>query len=232
MIISTFKRPLNTTEKVIMIIVFAAMIFGIVAAAVNKTWFINSYVEEDGPIEWPTEIPLLVITIACLVYLFKYARIKNLWFIIIYFLLAVGSFFVFGEEISWGQRIFNFKTSTYFQEHNSQDEENIHNLVLDGEKLNKIIFTDALIAGVVIYLIIFPIIYYRNQKFKTFIDKAALPLPTFNQIIACIAVFILSFLTFDSKGAELLEFGGCFMFMLIVLYPMNKQARITPNKQL
>jgi hypothetical protein len=144
-------------------------------------------------------------------------------------LIGLGSFFVCGEEISWGQRIFNFKTSAYFQEHNSQDEENIHNLVLDGEKLNKIIFTDALIAGVVIYLIIFPIIYNRNKKFKTFIDRSALPLPTLYQIIACVAVFILSFLTFDPKGAELLEFGGSFMFMLIVLYPMNKETRRLPN---
>jgi hypothetical protein len=216
-------------EKFIMVIVFAAMIFGILAAAVNKTWFVNSYVQEDGPIEWPTEIPLFAIFVICFVCLFKYARRKNFWFFIIYLLIGLGSFFVCGEEISWGQRIFNFKTSAYFQEHNSQDEENIHNLVLDGEKLNKIIFTDALIAGVVVYLVIFPLIYNKNKKFKRFIDRSALPLPTLYQIIACVAVFILSFLTFDPKGAELLEFGGSFMFMLIILYPMNKETRRLPN---
>jgi len=227
---SSFKRPLNAIEKFIMVIVFAAMIFGIIAAAVNKTWFVNSYVKEDGPIEWSTEIPLFAIFLICLIYLFKYAKRKNFWFFIIYLFIGLGSFFVCGEEISWGQRIFNFKTSTYFKEHNSQDEENIHNLVLDGEKLNKIIFTDALIAVVVIYLIIFPLIYSRNEKFKKFIDKAALPLPTLYQIIACVAVFILSFLTFDPKGSELLEFGGSFIFMLIILYPANKHARQLSNK--
>jgi len=43
-------------------------------------------------------------------------------------------------------------------------------------------------------------------------------------------VFGLSFLTFDSKGAELLEFGGCAMFMLIVLFPLNIDARTQPSK--
>jgi Na+-transporting NADH:ubiquinone oxidoreductase subunit NqrB len=95
---------------------------------------------------------------------------------------------------------------------------------LDGEKLNKIIFTDALIAGVVIYLIVLPIIYNRNNKFKTFIDKSAIPMPTVQQVIAAILVFGLSFLTFDPKGAELLEFGGSSMFMLIILFPLNKYA--------
>jgi hypothetical protein len=216
------RRPLNAIEKVVLIIVFTLMIIGVIAAWVNKTWFLETYVAEDHFIEDVTLIPLAVITITCIVYLIKFARKKNIWFFLTYLFIGIGSFFVLGEEISWGQRIFHFKTSEYFQEHNSQDEENIHNLILDGEKLNKIIFTDALIAGVVIYLIIFPIIYSRNTKFKAFIDEAAIPLPTFQQIIAAILIFGLSFLTFDPKGSELLEFGGCAMFMLIILYPINK----------
>lgn len=219
------KNALTNIEKVVMVFVFLLMITGIIAALSNKTWFENSYVEEDGPIEWLTELPLFIIFISCIAFLFKYAKRKNAWFFIIYLMLGLGSFFVFGEEISWGQRLFNFKTSAYFQAHNSQDEENIHNLILDGEKLNKIIFTDALIGGVIIYLIIFPWLYRRREKFRRFIDKAALPLPTLYQVAGCILVFALSFLTFDTKGAELLEFGGCFMFMLIVLFPLNKQAR-------
>lgn len=221
----TAKRSLNNIEKFTMVFVFVLMAIGIVAAFINKQWFLNSYVEEDGPIEWLTELPLFIVFIVCIIYLFKYTKTKNPLFFIVYLLIGLFSFFVFGEEISWGQRIFNFKTSAYFEKHNSQDEENIHNLILDGEKLNKIIFTDALIAGVIIYLIVFPLIYTRNKKFRHFIDKVAMPLPTLYQTIACVLVFIFSFLTFDPKGSELLEFGGCFMFMLIVLYPLNSNAR-------
>lgn len=47
---------------------------------------------------------------------------------ILYGALAVGLFFIFGEEISWGQRIFNITTFDYFEKHNYQHETNIHNL--------------------------------------------------------------------------------------------------------
>src|SRR5882672_8628688 len=158
-------RPFNATEKTVLIIVFILMIIGIVAAHVNKTWFLEKYVVEDGFIEDLTLIPLAIITLIAIVYLIKYARKKNVWFFLVYLAIGLASFFVLGEEISWGQRIFNFQTSEYFREHNSQDEENIHNLVLDGERLNKIIFTNALIAGVVIYLVGVPLLYNKNQKF-------------------------------------------------------------------
>jgi len=191
---------------------------------------LEKYVVEDGFIEDLTLIPLAIITLIAIVYLIKYARKKNVWFFLVYLAIGLASFFVLGEEISWGQRIFNFQTSEYFREHNSQDEENIHNLVLDGERLNKIIFTNALIAGVVIYLVGVPLLYNKNQKFKSFIDRAAFPVPTIQQAIACALVFGSSFLTFDDKGAELLEFGGSAVFMLIILFPLNKFALYMQNK--
>lgn len=46
------------------------------------------------------------------------------------FLLLLGLLFLafFGEEISWGQRIFGIKTPAWLGEINSQNEINIHNL--------------------------------------------------------------------------------------------------------
>lgn len=47
-----------------------------------------------------------------------------------YFLIfaTLCSFFLAGEEISWGQRVFNIETPEYWQDINAQDEINIHNL--------------------------------------------------------------------------------------------------------
>jgi hypothetical protein len=206
------------------------MIIGIVAANVNKTWFLNQYVVEDGFIEDLTLIPLAIITITAIVYLVKYVRKKNAWFFLVYLVIGLASFFVLGEEISWGQRVFNFQTSEYFKEHNTQDEENIHNLVIDGERLNKIIFTNALVACVVIYLVVLPLLYQKNLKFRNFIDKASIPVPSVQQAIVCALVFGSSFLTFDDKGSELLEFGGSAVFMLIVLFPLNKSSLYLQRK--
>jgi len=44
-------------------------------------------------------------------------------------LLAASLFYVTGEEISWGQRIFSFATPALLQAHNLQHEANLHNLV-------------------------------------------------------------------------------------------------------
>jgi hypothetical protein len=45
-----------------------------------------------------------------------------------YLLLALGVFFVAGEEISWGQRIFGWGTPGELHEINAQDETTVHNI--------------------------------------------------------------------------------------------------------
>ncbi|HEX5151975.1 MAG TPA: hypothetical protein VFW07_11035 [Parafilimonas sp.] len=116
---------------------------------------------------------------------------------------------------------FNFQTSEYFKEHNSQDEENNYNLVLGGERLNKIIFTNTLVACVVIYLVILTLLYQKNLKFKNFIDRASIPIPTVQQAIACALVFGSSSSHLMTKAPNYRSLAGL-LFMFIVLFPMNK----------
>jgi hypothetical protein len=47
---------------------------------------------------------------------------------ILYLLLALGTFFVAGEEISWGQRIFGWRTPEELQAINAQQEISVHNI--------------------------------------------------------------------------------------------------------
>lgn len=47
-------------------------------------------------------------------------------------LIAVGLFFWAMEEISWGQRIFNWQTPEFFNRFNFQHETNVHNFAKDG----------------------------------------------------------------------------------------------------
>jgi len=55
---------------------------------------------------------------------------------LVYLGLAFLFFFGAGEEISWGQRIFGFKTPQELAQVNKQDELNLHNLsVLENSKL-------------------------------------------------------------------------------------------------
>lgn len=66
--------------------------------------------------------------------------------------------FVMGmEEISWGQRIFQWQTSTYFSAHNVQGETNLHNL-------NTQLFQDVLFFGGFILLAVLPFLHGQLAK--------------------------------------------------------------------
>ena len=59
-------------------------------------------------------------------------RILSVFFI----LLAGGLFFIAGEEISWGQRIFNLETPTIIDNINRQNELTIHNIKYVQSKID------------------------------------------------------------------------------------------------
>jgi hypothetical protein len=58
--------------------------------------------------------------------------------------IALFCFLVAGEEVSWGRRIFGYRPSEYFLEHNFQQEPNLHNVLpTDLRKLG----LKAILAG-------------------------------------------------------------------------------------
>ena len=70
----------------------------------------------------------------------------------IYILTGVALLFGAGEEISWGQRIFQFHTPDYLIDLNRQDEFNIHNLealmlFLDTDYYATLIFCTIIFAA-------------------------------------------------------------------------------------
>lgn len=77
------------------------------------------------------------------------------WFFLI---LAIASFYVFMEEISWGQRIFGFDTPYFAHVNSYQDEANFHNLLTGPEESwTKTLLTYGVAAGLIIYAVIFPL---------------------------------------------------------------------------
>lgn len=81
---------------------------------------------EDGVIETLQTVLLFVSTLLC-GYLSKFYWKKNNLFAILFFIASLGFFVLAGEEISWGQRIFNLETPEHLAEINTQGEINIHN---------------------------------------------------------------------------------------------------------
>jgi hypothetical protein len=219
---------LSPVEKSILSLVSVILIAGYILFYTNVPRF-ESYVQEDGLVEWLTVLGLILGCIVCVVRFFVLRRYKPLWFLIVTLGLGLLLFFAAGEEISWGQRIFHIKSSEFFLKENSQGETNLHNLVVDGVKLNKVIFSIGLTAAMGIYLLIVPVLYRYSRNIKNFIDRSGIPLPRAYQVISILLVFIITSLLPHEKKAELLEAGIALLFFLIINYPGNRFVFRKPN---
>jgi hypothetical protein len=216
------KTKLSLTEKitltyVVLIVLIAFAFFFFTPASLDV------YLEEDGIVEWLTVFGLLAGFIVCLSRFFKFLRIKNWWFLAVTLILGLLLFMAAGEEISWGQRILGIKSSEYFLKNNAQGETNLHNLVVNGVKINKLVFSVLLIAMLAIYLAILPVLYKTQKGIKNFIDKSGIPVPKPYQILSFLLLFGLSQLLKHDRNAELLEGGFAALFFLIISFPLNKE---------
>ena len=98
-------------------------------------------------------------------------REKNLFFLF----MAVGAFFVAGETISWGQRLFYFRTSTALVHVNMQAETNIHNLML--LKKYPILDPKFLFPKILmVYFFFLPLAARLSRPFSGFLGRIGLPL--------------------------------------------------------
>ncbi|MEO5562131.1 MAG: hypothetical protein ABIR18_01825 [Chitinophagaceae bacterium] len=211
---------LSLVEKTILALVLVMLIIGYILFYTNITQF-ETYVREDGLVEWLTVLGLIMGCFVCLARFFRLRKYRSIWFLIVTIGLGILLFFAAGEEISWGQRILGIKSSEFFKEKNSQGETNLHNLVVDGVKINKLIFSIGLTAVMGIYLLVIPLLYKRSPFIKRFTDTSGIPLPQFYQILSMLVVFIITSLLHHEKRAELLEGGIALLFFLIIRYPGN-----------
>jgi hypothetical protein len=185
------------------------------------------WIREDGLAEWLTFIELLIMSVYSFMssYLFSHSKneeaARRVW-------LFFGFLFLFGamEEISWGQRILGIESPEWFLKHNRQFETNVHNLVIYGVNLNKLVFGRILGIMVLIYMLATPILYRLNRSFKNFINRWAIPIPQNYQILLFIIInIILGYhLGLIKKVSELRELSNCFFFLLALMHPYNDQV--------
>jgi len=215
------KQKINLIEYLVLGFTAIIVLIGVIAGRTDVRWFEEVYVVEDGFVENLTLLPLVGIVVMGIWYLRNLAAQRSRWFSIVICLSIVFSIFVAGEEISWGQRIFHVQSSEFFQKQNSQGETNLHNLVVGGKKVNKIIFSQLLTVCVALYLIVFPLLYVKNEKWRNFADYFGIPLPRLYQVIACVVLFVSISLIPSGKNAEVLEVGITHIFFLIYTFPLN-----------
>jgi len=89
----------------------------------------HSHVLEGGILEITTEINYLICFFLAWYIYISFRNIGKKLLKWLYFLLSLGMLFIFLEEISYGQRLFNIEPPDYFKEKNRQDEINFHNMI-------------------------------------------------------------------------------------------------------
>ncbi|MBL4744880.1 MAG: hypothetical protein JKY08_00785 [Flavobacteriaceae bacterium] len=215
--------PITKLETISYTILSVILGVGAYFSFTDDAYFDAVYAAEDGLAESATAVVLFAISVLTCIRLFKlWTSKKGLWKFGMIVLILV---FIFGagEEISWGQRIFNIESSEYFKENNAQGETNLHNMVVNGKKVNKIIFSQILTLVLVIYLLILPFLYRKMNWVRNFVNQFSVPVATWSQVIAFLCLTAIITIMPSSRKWELYELGFGMIFFLIVYNPFNIQ---------
>lgn len=199
------------------------------------------YMKEDGLVESLGATFFLAASILLFISFFKtlkqkhegVTKLKNMWLLG----LALLFFVACGEEISWGQRIFNFSTPESIMEKNRQHEFNLHNLEpfhglddkgerktgLEGWMTMHRMFYVVLFG----YIVIIPFIMVFNNMLSRLINNLGIPTtPIWISLIFLVVIFLVKIIQFAFARnntelyhglVEVMESNIAFVAMLIGL---------------
>jgi hypothetical protein len=157
----------------------------------------------------------------------------------LYLLLNAGIFFIIGEEISWGQRIFDWETSAEMKAINKQEETNLHNIEGVGDKIKWV----HVIMGA--YGTILPLVLMGAQVRAHYGDPVSLLVPHYTLVPYFLTTLLwrlqanlwkppksLYFvITEYSEVMELVLAAAFFVFMLFQVRNIKTAAKILPNRE-
>lgn len=209
-------------KRLVPFVVTTAAIAYVMSWVMGPTAFRQHWmIREDGFLENWTAGALLIASLICA------ARVKTLWqhrgrtFLLCTSAAAALFFFGFGEEISWGQRLFGIASPEFFLAHNGQSETNLHNLIVADVSVNKLIFGKLLAILAVAYLVPLPVLYRRSPTARRWVNRHALPIPRVHHVWLALAMAAVIETGTRSKMGEILEFTLTSLVVMILLNPLN-----------
>lgn len=173
---------------------------------------------EDGPIEWGSALLSLS---SCIILIFaffkslnhsripKTAKASLLCLSLIFFMITM-------EEISWGQKFFNFEATNIF-DGNDQNETTIHNLATDA-------FENMYYMGTFLF---FACISYISWLHPSLSDNKYLRLFVARPYIAIIATIPAAY-NFDMWNVNFIQisfFGGVIILLSFVIFSKNRDEK-------
>jgi hypothetical protein len=123
-------------------------------------------------------------------------------------LLAFACLFVAGEEISWGQRLFDVQTPDFFNEHNLQQETNLHNFLTGPiSTVMKQALEYAIAAALIGYGVVYPGLLRLRMRAALWLENKGLAAPPLylSPFFITGGIFELGFFHFnEAETAEIL----------------------------
>lgn len=208
----------------IMIIPILVAVSGVVFALGGKQAY-KWYIQEDGFAENVQVLTLFCTFLMAMVVTYREWFRGTPWVALMYAGLCCGFVFLIGEELTWGQRIFNWTTTATFAAINKQNETNLHNI----ESVEQVFKWVQLLVGA--YGFLLPLVIF-NWKLPPWLKKelpAFIPHPTLMPAFAALFFWRLyrnllpppkQLYFFVSEYNEVLELTlaiGLFLFMVFQL---------------
>lgn len=187
---------------------------------------------ELGPLETGQNILLLIALIIIIQVAIRAEEKLLRWWMIF---VALGTFFLLGEEASWGQHYFNWETGGWFARVNDQGETNFHNTP-DGwlDQKPRAILQLGMILGAIVHPLL--------QKFRNgrgLFDNPWWLAPTFASMPPVVisllaglpkAIDKLAILPFQLQFTRVSEIEELFMYAFFVVYALSLSGRLAYRK--
>jgi hypothetical protein len=183
-----------------------------------------NFLKEDGLVENLTALFLLVSACVAVYRVILASRSSAKIRMLTWGVIALMFVFGAGEEISWGQRLFNIETTGFFKSNNLQQETNFHNLVIGGVKINKLVFSQMLMVFLAFYFVFLPVLARKSAFIQRIVKLFGIPVPRWHHIVVIIAgILVISRFPYLRSG-ELNEFVFSIIIFLIFLYPSKIES--------
>lgn len=225
------KQSVVSRALILFILLYCLICYSVWLLEDDLFWWIT---DEDGPMENFSALYFLLCSLSSLFLFFKSCNKtgqRNGWFLVLALL-----FFVFcGEEISWGQRIFDIQTPERWKKINVQQELNFHNLIyvnpydFEHQKkpfLEQIFTMNAIYAYFVLgFCFLLPCINKTAFWTAGSLDKLRLPLVPLTlgyffvatYLIDKLVKFFLTNVIFRAPNEEIREHLWSFLFLMVLL---------------
>ncbi|MDH4210755.1 MAG: hypothetical protein OEV79_04840 [candidate division WOR-3 bacterium] len=185
--------PGHAKKTIIAVVAFGMLLSYAIFLILPADTVIQS-TREDGIIENFTAGFYLFASVFAFVLFFGTRRGNDLGFIkmkrnVFFLFLGIILFLIFGEEISWGQRIFGLATPGFLEEINVQREIGFHNLRIFRGMLRA---NRLLQYFCFLYAVLLPVIHLTIPRLKKWIYKINIPVVPVSMSLLFLFSYILS----------------------------------------